>query len=432
MKIRISLFCSAILIILCISPNASYASGTFRLECKLHEYTVDGQPYYWHHPKYASISYMRNTGEGWMEFINDSIEIINNVFSYSGEAEGLTAVKIRCKEKTYPVVVYVEPGRTTSVTMYADKPCHFEQHGTSVDNEQRCFNNYIYERDSINNDILRYHNAVEELFRISNPQTSKEADWGLDMLKDDLYEKRRKSLLKRNKEVISFVEQHPNFKISPDLLCQVLEKGMCELDAVKNLSEKLKYFDADSTMMQLLKYRINEAELVRICKNAPTGAKAPDFTAVTTMGQTFRLKEMAGKKYVLLYSDYLDDSDTYMGHPYINVLKDIYSKYQSVGLEVVALSRDFESHIWKQLERQTDWTRIIDIRTDPNTFFETRYISGKYPLGILPGIILINKDGIIIAKWEWRDFEKDMKAFMENEFEREIGNKGILKTRKNI
>jgi len=48
---------------------------------------------------------------------------------------------------------------------------------------------------------------------------------------------------------------------------------------------------------------------------------------------------------------------------------------------------------------------------------DAQYISDKYPIQVMPCIFFINKDGIILAKWERRDFEEDMRTFIEKEFE---------------
>lgn len=394
----------------------SYAANHFRLEGCLMDSYIEGQPYYWHNIQHVDISYMCNIGGEWQEVNIDSIKVVNGKFSYCGKTDGLTALKIWCKKKSYPVVVYVEPDCTTNVILYADKPCHFEQHGTSVDNEQECFNKYIYERDSINNEILRYYNAIEKLSSISCIDTPKEAAMGLDILLDDLYKTRKKSLVKRNNDIISFVGEHPSFKISPALLYQVLENNKDSLNSIKVLSKELEYYNSDTPMMQLLKNKIKEIDLINICRSKPIGAKAPDFIATTITGKTFRLKDMRGEKYVLLYSDYFDDNEILIRHPYINVLKDMYTKYKAKDLEFVALSRDFKSHIWQQFKNQTGWKQIIDIGYDRNTLFEVRNILDKYPMGLFPSIVLINKEGVIIAKWAWRDFGKEMATFMENEF----------------
>lgn len=401
-----------IFIFLCVLTQAAYATNTFKIKGKLEDCFTD-QPYRWRNIEYVSLSYMRHVNGEWQEVNADSVDVIDDNFFYTGEIDGLTAVKIWCGKECYPVTIYVEPNNITEVTLYADKSCHFRQNGTDVDKEQECFNNYIYERDSINDDILKYYYTLANI----KPGADIKAYKNIDLVLDDLYAKRKKSLAKRNKEVIEFVKLHPYFNISPALLYQVLETDRDELSVVKELYPILVCNTINSQLVQLLEYKIEEAELIKICKDKVIGVAAPDFNATTLSGENIRLKDLQGRKYVILCKDYIPDGNEEYKYSYIAVLKDIYKKYKNKGLEVIVLSNDFDTPAWNAITKQCDWKFIKDFRLNRNTLLDDQYISDKYPIQVMPCIFFINKDRNILAKWERRDFEESMRTFIEKEFE---------------
>jgi len=98
--------------------------------------------------------------------------------------------------------------------------------------------------------------------------------------------------------------------------------------------------------MQLLKYKIEEAELINICKDKVIGVAAPDFSATTVSGENIRLKDLQGRKYVMLCKDYILDGSEENKYSYIAVLKDIYKKCKDKGLEIIVLSNDFDTSSW--------------------------------------------------------------------------------------
>ena len=80
-------------------------------------------------------------------------------------------------------------------------------------------------------------------------------------------------------------------------------------------------------------------------------------------------------------------------------LKSIYDNYKSKGFEIVAFSLDANSEIWKQalLKMQYGWINLTDLKGFNSVNVKNYFVNRT------PASVLIDKNGIIVAKNKWDD-----------------------------
>ena len=121
------------------------------------------------------------------------------------------------------------------------------------------------------------------------------------------------------------------------------------------------------------------------------GNVAPDFSARSIKGKKITLASFKGK--VLL----LDFWASWCGpcRKMIPHLKDVYQKYHPNGFEIISVSVDSDTSIWKKTvkEELMPWINIISGYTSQNN------LDMKYNVLQYPTTILINSNGEIIGRY---------------------------------
>lgn len=125
---------------------------------------------------------------------------------------------------------------------------------------------------------------------------------------------------------------------------------------------------------------------------AATSAGNPytDFTALTIDGEEVSLSDMVGESDFVL----VDFWATWCRpcRQLIPVLRDIYYRYGGDKLEILSCSVDRNEQQWREVmfEERFPWQSVIESDKYP--------CSEKYAVTAIPCTILINKEGIIVAR----------------------------------
>ncbi|MCI0920898.1 TlpA disulfide reductase family protein [Sphingobacterium rhinopitheci] len=203
-----------------------------------------------------------------------------------------------------------------------------------------------------------------------------------------------------------------NQKISNELRNQFLEKNPSSLVSLFYLTEmmyaelsleelKAAYNKIDDTLKSH-SYATSIVQLMSNLEKAATGQKAINFQRITNNGEKFNLNDLKGK-YVLL--DFWGSwcMPCRQSHPH---LIELYNKYRGDDFELVGIafetSKSIEqaNYTWKKAIEE-DKLKYINVLN--NTDMDQVDIVTAYGISAFPTKVLLDKNGIIIARWSGDD-----------------------------
>lgn len=203
--------------------------------------------------------------------------------------------------------------------------------------------------------------------------------------------------------LINFTKEHPNSIVSIFPLLRMNQFGISE-DSIFSLfnlySDKVK---SGSTYKTARGYILDKI-------NSETGRPAPSFTRTDINGNILNLSDFKGK-YVLLdyWASWCAPCRAYTPH-----IKELYNKYHSKGLDVIAISCDMKYDDWQKAFRKDSMQMFYNIlsftksdmeflKNKPHSEMLDASMKGElrvlYNLTPIPADILIDKNGIIIGRY---------------------------------
>jgi thiol-disulfide isomerase/thioredoxin len=237
--------------------------------------------------------------------------------------------------------------------------------------------------DSIIKLIREKYNIISELKEPAAKHTAQQEI-------DDLYKKLEQFNLARMALEFDFIRKNPSSFVSLDILHNRLIRGEASYDTVNML-----YYQLNKNL-QVSNSGKNLKQALLNSKRSEVGNPAPPFTVRDVNANPTSLTHFRNK-YVLLdfWASWCkpcrDDIPT---------LHDIYARYKNNGFEIIGISQDEKVSLWKQAiaqDKSGNWTHILvpPRRTEK---IDTSILDNYFVFGI-PVKVLINKEGIIIARW---------------------------------
>jgi len=176
------------------------------------------------------------------------------------------------------------------------------------------------------------------------------------------------------------------------------------VDVFQNFSPEIKNSEKGKEMAEKLNY----------FKQSKVGSIAPNFTLKDINNETISLTDFKGKKYILIdfWASWCTPCREEL--PYV---KDLYQKYNSQGFEIISITKDEKSDLWKNAiakEKIENWKHISILENQSQ-------IDTDYFVNGIPHKVLIDKNGIIIGKWKGsgENNKNDLQQLIKSIFEAE-------------
>jgi thiol-disulfide isomerase/thioredoxin len=248
---------------------------------------------------------------------------------------------------------------------------------------------YIYmENTSANNDLINdvkfvqyqhYQNQIAVSKAQYKAGLSKDSLW-IDYMKtasNDLYpdmEKRMKYIINKYKDqpAVLYALNSLNWKRDGDLIMSTLD----------NLTKK--YPNLTQARDKKKEIMENMAQTAKIAN----GNKAPDFAYPDVNGKKWSPKDFKGKYLIIdFWASWCGPCRAEIPH-----LKEVYKKYQSKGLDILAVSVDAREADWKKAmaEEKMAWPQINAKESKP--------VMASYLFSGIPYLVVVDKEGNIIEK----------------------------------
>lgn len=220
----------------------------------------------------------------------------------------------------------------------------------------------------------------EKMKTINNPEEKKKQEEKVSDLREE-YTKNSNQL------TWDFAKEYNNSFAACFLLSYAINDSYGPIEKLEKIMNNF----TDDVKRSLL-YKNNFEELSVLLMIQP-GKSAPDFTLADTSGTDFSLSSLKGK--VVLIDYWASWCIPCVAS--IPSMKEVYDKYKDKGFEILGVSNDSKIDAWKKCIQQNSipWKNVVDR-------FPLQYrpaeIATLYSIHYLPTTLLIDKEGIIIAK----------------------------------
>lgn len=321
------------------------------------------------------------------EPIIDSTVIVNNKFIFKGfinePKEAFIYNSRKESSNSSSAILYLEPKKLDLIIDYNNFNTA-KLKGSKTHDEysllQKLCKIPIKTRDSIGQ---LYRDYYDKINAATDSLLIKELNSKVDKL-DTLWEKSDEQI---NEIEFAFIKQNPSSFVSPSKLLFILGRT------------DVKHFETLNSLYNILTKFIQNSEsgkeLNKKLKTISTniaGSKAPDFTVSDSNGKLFSLNSYQNKSCVLLEFWASWCSPCREGIP---ELKNLYSKYNNQGFEIIGITIDEKLESWKKAiikDKIENWKHFSYIENQ-KSFEKLYYVQA------IPQKILINKEGIIVGRW---------------------------------
>lgn len=219
-------------------------------------------------------------------------------------------------------------------------------------------------------------------------------------------ESRLNNLRTRSKDIErNFIRTNPSSFISPYLLSIHFERRELNTDSAEKLFNKFQPDVRNSCFGKRFLERLNGRKL------SQTGMPALDFEMVDYNGNLFKLSSLKNNSVVLL--DFWA-SWCIPCRQITPLLKDLHNKYKKQGLAIVGISWDFDKSSWKKAiikDSANYWQQIYGFEP-PNDGLRV-----MYSIPSIPMLVLINKAGVIVGRYNGVDTIMDLQRKLEEIFD---------------
>lgn len=302
----------------------------------------------------------------------DSVECsVNGQFSFEGNSDTLAPVIIYMEDATVWTTVWVKNKETISVNGSASTPELIMANGGEV-------NDLLSSFKEANKDLIlekeRLSERKSELANINLIENQRVAD--LLNINNALKRKAHEFIGKKPESFASLVLLRDYFSIKDNP-----EEARKSLSLIKGIASETALY---KTLTENIENRINLLEQTKV------GANAPEFKIVTIDKDTLELNKFKGKYLLISFAA----SWCKICDGYYSKLTEIKNKAGKNKLELISVAVNDKVEDWKKVieSKKMDWHQTID------TMGWDSQILMSYNIESVPSNVLIDKDGVIVAR----------------------------------
>ncbi len=313
----------------------------------------------------------------------DSTDLKQGQFSFKGKVD-LPEMYFIIIPKGKSIIPFFIENSDMNFKVYIDS---LDQSTIKGSQTQQEYESFLDKSDNYNNKIHNIFLKYKEAKKVHNKTLMDSLISAIDSLYKNKREFIKKYVLKNNKTVVS-----------PYLaLTNAYQFNLKELDSITNNFDK---------SLEGSIYVKNLRERIKILQRVSVGHPAVDFTLNDTTGNPVSLSSFKGK---YLFIDFWASWCKPCRFKNPNLLA-LYKKYKNKGFDIIGVSFDTKKDAWEKAikEDKLSWTQVSDIKGWEN-------LAGRlYGIRKIPQNVLLDKDGIIIAKnLKIKDLEKKLKSIFK-------------------
>ncbi|MEO8934292.1 MAG: TlpA disulfide reductase family protein [Xanthomarina sp.] len=210
-------------------------------------------------------------------------------------------------------------------------------------------------------------------------------------------------------KLLSYVQKNPDSYVA--------------LFAIINQAFNYSYLDIFEKINDKFSEKIKQTKAFQYYLNLYSHKSAeptdPDFLGTSLLGKKVYLSDIQGKGVVLLdfWGSWCKPCRQMIPH-----LKDLYQTYHSKDFQIVSIAFDNNSQDWKKAVKEEgiqSWINVIAGQS--YSLNDTTEVGRKYAIREFPTMILIDKEGSIIARYDSKhDSESDLDKKLREIFKRQF------------
>lgn len=331
--------------------------------------------------------------------VTDSAKIINGNFEFKGKLSSPVMAYImgefaRGMDNPNFASIFIEPvPMTLELTQHDFK--NLTLTGSSTQNDYRSL---LESQKSFSGQIDR----LSKMLQITSTDYYKAKEASKSGRELSLLKEREDALAKqlaplqeqRKKSEIVFIKSHPDSYYSAYALNGLLSE--------MSLNESIDLYNNFTDQVKKSAYAIAINKEIEYQKKGSPGNHAANFSAIDIDGKRLSLADFRSKKYVILDFWASWCVPCRKGNPH---LLSLYSKYKDRGLEIIGIADDDNNPgIWKAAVKKDGidvWRHILrGMKETDSGFDRSKDINDPFGVQSLPTKILIDKDGMIIGRYD--------------------------------
>ncbi|WP_165026711.1 TlpA disulfide reductase family protein [Dysgonomonas sp. ZJ279] len=323
--------------------------------------------------------------------ITDSLKIDNGLFSFRGMIN--EPRKARLKINSEEISFWIEPAYM-DLTWDMNLSEQFELKGSLTNEEDRFLSEHF---NQLSAELSEYGSKLKEL-QLRKDSIPDDAD--LNHMIDMLYQNTDSLLETQQMAGIHYRSVNPNsfFIVSTiELALKGFPAKWLPVETAKEIYNSLSDELKDSPTGRRVDIILSNAV------NTQIGKFAPDFNVPDINGNYVKLSQFRGDNYVFIdaWASWCGPCVQSMPH-----MKGLYEKYKGKGLVIIAVSRDSDKVTWKNAINKygiSDFNNVL-AEQEPGSwmsgYFNEDDILNKYPIMSIPRYFFIDKNGVVIGRWE--------------------------------